>query len=238
MEDLDKMRSGFGTEEDLKQLIALEQRLEKNPNDTDALLKKGILYYEPFLRTDESIAIFRSIIAKDPQNVDAYFWLAKCIWHYRCDFIEAERLLSMALTIDPNRADCHSLLGIVLEEIIDDSLNRETQPKSALIKLEKSIESHYLKAIELEPSWIIPRHRLAYKFLEKGEYQGARSQIIEALKYVTNNDTPNITDSIVEHYETFVTGRYHQELVKENLLNFLKEIDKAIEQREIVQKQA
>jgi len=49
MKDLAKMQSGFGSKETIKQLIALEERLRENPNDTDALLKKGILYYEPFL---------------------------------------------------------------------------------------------------------------------------------------------------------------------------------------------
>jgi len=231
MEDLDKMRSGFGTEEDLKQLIALEQRLEENPNDTDALLKKAILYYEPFLRTDESIAIFRSIIAKNPQNVDAYFWLAKCLWHYRFDFKEAERLLRIALTIDPNRADCHLLLGIVLGEIIDLQLRETGKLGPAWIELQKSIELHYLKAIELEPTWIIPRDNLAHLFLEKGEFQQARDQIIESLKYVIDSDdTPEIKDAIIKHYETFVTGRYRKKL-KADLLNFLKEIDLMIEQK-------
>jgi len=208
---------GFSRKEDIVQLEALEKRLQENPNDTDALLKKGILYYEPFLRTDESIAIFRSIIAKDPQNIDAYFWLAKCTWHYQCDFLEAERLLRIALTIDPNRADCHSLLAVILPDII---------------------EIHFRKAIELEPTWIEPRRCFAYHLFKEGEFAKAKDEATEALKYIINtNDSPEIGDVIIYHYETFVTGRYNPKKVKAELLDFLKKIDAAIEQEKIARKQ-
>ena len=217
-ETMDTSKShGFANDKDVIQLEALEQRLLKNPNDADALLKKGILYFEPFLRTNESIAIFRSIIAKDPQNVDAYFWLAKCIWHYRFDFIEAERLLRIALTIDPNRADCHSLLAIVLEDVI---------------------EIHFRKAIELEPTWIEPRRCLARHFFQRGYFSFARSQILEALKYILSDDTPEIKHATSNYYETLETGRYNPKFVKANLLDFLKRIDLAIEQEKIAAKQA
>lgn len=206
---------GFASEEDLKQLIANEKLLQKNPDDIDALLKKGILFYEPFLRTNTSIAILKSVIAKDPKNVDAYFWLAKCIWHYKFDFLEAERLLRIALTIDPNRADCHLWLAIVLEDVV---------------------EIHFRKAIELEPTWIEPRRCLARYFFRKGNFSFAREQVVEALEYAIDDDKmPKINDAIVDHYEMLVTGRYYPN-TKSMLLDFLKRIDEAIEQGEIEDK--
>lgn len=192
---MNNLDSGHATKQDFEYLSAIEERLKKNPNDVNTLIEKGFLYIEPFHWSDGALAIFRQAVALDKTNVDAYFWLAKSLYHDHFEEQEAKKFLEIALTIDPDRADCHDLLASVLNTLGEDS--------------DKSIE-HLKKVIALEPSWILPRIALSYYFLEKKNIEQAEQIAIEAKKIYENMVLPKPTTPIQEYYEECITGRTTQ----------------------------
>lgn len=193
----------------VKQLEAIENKLQKNPLDKEALLQKGILLYEPFQQTDKSIETFRFLINLDNTALDAYFWLAECLYDHNADYEAAELLLRQALTLNPHRADCHVLLASVLEGACS---NRQVEE-----------EFHLRKAIELEPSWIAPRRRLANLLYKQGNIDEAKAVLLESLEKLPHN-IEVITDPIKAHYEAVITGRYSKS-AKTRIIDFLQKID-------------
>lgn len=84
--------------------------------------------------TEAAERVLRSVIERDPSNVDARLYLGELYW--ACDDLpEAETQLREALTADANRADVHHLLGIVLDA--------QDRSDEAL--------THLKKAVALEP---------------------------------------------------------------------------------------
>ena len=81
---------GCADAQDKAYMAALDERLQKNPNDYDALLKKGVLSFEPFRRFEEGEEIFDLLIERDPYNVDAYFWFSECILGYTSNYEKSE----------------------------------------------------------------------------------------------------------------------------------------------------
>lgn len=184
---------GHETLSDSERLATIEKKLQEMPNNITLLLEKSILLYEPFHQTEDAIRIFEYIIQLDPGNVDAYFWWAECIADHNANYPQAVPLLKKALQIDNQRGDCHFLLASVLSELEGDK---------------NEIEFHVKKAIELEPSWISPRIFLAGYLLKNKAYAQAKYEVEVTLQYILP-EIPLVTDPIIDHYETKVTGRYH-----------------------------
>lgn len=205
MKNLD---TGHATKQDFEYLSTIEERLKKNPNDVNALVERGFLYMEPFHWSEEALATFQQAVALDKTNVDAYFWLAKSLYHDHFEEKEAKRILEIALSIDPNRADCHDLLASVLNTLGEDS--------------DKSIE-HLKKTIALEPTWIFPRIALSYYFLEKKNIEQAEQIAIEAMKIYESMIFPKPTTPIEEYYEDCITGRTAQQ--KNSFTELFKKIN-------------
>jgi tetratricopeptide (TPR) repeat protein len=183
---------GHATEQDIKDLNALEERLQKNPHDVRALIEKGFLCMNEFHWAQEALEAFREAVASDNTNVDAYFWLAKSLYHDHFRDEEAKKTLEIALTLDPDRADCHDLLASVLKSLREDA--------------EKSI-MHLQKTIVLEPTWVFPWVALSYYFLKKGDIGQAEKIAIEAYKVYGSTVPPLPTTAMEEYYEFCITGR-------------------------------
>lgn len=191
-------------------LAILEQRLQKNPQDREALLHKAIVLYDFYKKPDEGEAIFQILLRQDPSNVDVYLWCGEFQRFFYGGPIEAAQYLKKALEIDPNRADCHALLAGMLEEL------KDTAPEE--------VEFHYRKSFELEPTYIHPRFYLAKYFFEQGKFKQARHELEEALKYITDGKWPT-SNPVEEYYEEMITGRSSDGNTR--ILDFIKEIDEA-----------
>ncbi len=202
--------TGSATAQEIAYMHELNARLEKNPDDIDALLKKGIVSFTGFLRFDEAEEILKKVVTLCPNNVDALLWLGECLCFCIGNDFEAAQIMKTALEIDPNRADCHMVLAASLDGF--DSNSSEA-------------EIHYKKATELEPSWILPRKYLAKILFKRGLFQQALCELEKALPYV-----PNVVaikkdvDPIEEYYASFFTGLRDSE-AKQKILDFIKRIN-------------
>jgi hypothetical protein len=210
--DIKHSCAGHATPEEIKRFVSIENILLKKPDEKIALLHKAILLFEPFHQREEGSKIFDLLNVKYPDFVDAYFWHAECLFGSTGSFPLGEKKLIKALEIDYNRADCHMLLASIME-----TLDRD----------DSKIEVHHKMAVKLEPTWPVPRLFYANFLFKKNQLQEARIMVQEALAHLLD-PVPTTDDSIVEHYETLVTGRYCED-IKKTLLDFSEEIDQAIQ---------
>lgn len=186
---------GTTNAEDQKQLDALDKLLEKDPHDIKVLMEKAFILYYCF-RDHEAITIYKKIIELAPNFIDAYFWMAECMRDHLANFNEAIAAINIALTLDPNRADCHEILAWCIL-----SLYNETPIYFYHIK----------KAIELEPTWISPRISLVESLINIGELSEAQQEL-ESLKTQIKSNPEIFFDenlwNMETHYECMITGRY------------------------------
>ena len=207
--------TGAATAQEIAYMADLDERLQRNPDDVDALLRKGFLFLDSFHRFDEAIEILTSIVVRYPSNVDAHLWLGECLCFRIGDTIEAERIMQAALKIDPNRADCHMVLAASFEGLCRDS----------------DAEFHYRRASELEPTWILPRRYLANIFACRGELVKAKQELEKALLYVPDVEVFNETyDPIKEYQESFMSGQ-NDPAQKKMILDWIDEIDVKIAEK-------
>ena len=169
----------------------LEKQIKKNPIDIPTLLHLGILSWEPFHRQEEAIIYLEKVIAYDPKNVDARFWLAKCYYHDYCAYEKVKALLLEALEINPNRADCLALLGSLV-------LDSSNSLKEAIF--------YYEKAIKQAPNWPILRQVIAGFYLQNNDIKSAEYHAQQALAQFKPPDSPP-KNFIEDYYEDVVTGR-------------------------------
>ena len=205
------INTGPATMQEIAYMNSLNEQLQKNPNDFDSLMKKGILSFAVFLRIDEALEILKLVVERNPKNIDAYFWLGECLCFCTGDVVEAEKVMRAALALDPNRADCHMILATCLND------------ENELL--------HYEKAIELEPTWILPRKYLANNLFLKGELELARQELKKTLLIIPDPQTlKKVEDPIGRYYEACITGR-HDPDAKQRILDFIEEIDAAIAEK-------
>jgi Tfp pilus assembly protein PilF len=97
-----------------KRLEELNKQLEASPNDSNLLIEKG--FTQMCLIHDGADATFKQAIQANPKNVEAYFWRAYADYTILCgDLLEGKEMLHKALSIDPNSADCLTLLAMMTE---------------------------------------------------------------------------------------------------------------------------
>ncbi len=198
-------------------MAILDERIKENPGDVDALLKKAVLLFDSYLLFDEAIEILRSLIARDPDNVDALLWLGECFCFCIGDIVESEQVMRKALGIDQNRADCHMVLAASLDR------SERNCPEA---------EFHYRRATELEPSWILPRKYLALILVCHGKLEQARQELEKALLNVPETiDVDEVYDPIKEYHASFMTGRRDPK-ARQLILEFMQEIDVKIAKRD------
>ena len=190
-------------------MAMLEEQLKNNPNNIDALLKKAVLSLDSFRRFDEAQEILKSIIDKFPENLEAYLWLSECLCFCIGDDHGAEQTIRKALTLDPNRADCHMVLAASLDGINSNCAEAEF---------------HYRKATELEPSWILPRKYLANILFHKSRFNEALYELEIALPHIPEIELINENyDPIKEYHESFFTGK-NDPAQKQMILDFIERI--------------
>lgn len=192
-------------------LARLDQELEKNPNNVEALIHKAILFFEFYQKIDEAEVMLQAILDKNPKNAEVYFWFSVFKYSIYSDYPEAAAFLGRALEIAPERADCHSFLASMLEEFanIDPAV----------------VEYHYKKSFELEPSFINSRFYLAKYLFKLGRLQDARHEFKAMLSHCTERGWPT-KNPVEECYEDMITGRSRTD-VKQFALEYLQKIDAA-----------
>ena len=199
------------TETDKRLAEALRQQLERDPFNHEALTHLGALMFEPFHKPNESIALLQRAIGIDTRSVNARFWLAKCLFHYKGAAEAARVVLSEALSIDPLRPDCLTLMAAVLQD-----LDRGPANYVELLR----------NAVRQAPEWPSARHQLAQALLELGELDEARATLREAPSL--NTLVHPFADSLVEYTEEATTGRGRPG-AKRDLQRLLGEIERRLE---------
>jgi tetratricopeptide (TPR) repeat protein len=175
-----------------QQYIAyLQEKLKKNPRDTQALIHFGVLSWEPFHKYETAVESLKKALEYDPMNVDAHFWLANCYYQDRCEYEKSEEMALKALAIDPTRADCLCLLGIINWDYHEN--------------LQMAI--HYLeKAVRYAPDWPMIRHLLATLFLRSKDIKSAEFHVEKALE-LSKVIPIKPRNGVEKYYENVITGR-------------------------------
>ena len=206
------------TDDVYKYMKVLNKRLMKNPDDVESLIEKGFLHFEPLEECSEGLLVLRHAVKIDPKNVDAWFWLAKTIYHGIGNPESVQEALETALKLDPNRVDCIDLLAEILS-----GEGEENYKKS--IKLSK-------KAINLEPTWPAPRMRLISKLIRSEQFDEAKKFIFEGIEVFQEFELPKNASRIDDYREDLITGR--TDYTKDDFYDSLKEIhEKQIENKKI-----
>ena len=61
-------------------------------------------------RYAEAVALLRADVQSDPNNAEAYFWLAECTYEMR-EFDDAIQYAERAIELSPANSDYHHVLG-------------------------------------------------------------------------------------------------------------------------------
>jgi tetratricopeptide (TPR) repeat protein len=210
--------NGHATDEDMKIVRQLESKLDLGSSPLDDLLELGQLYIEPCHREGEAMRIFEAVLARDPNNADAKFWLAYCCLHYLMDPAALRRaaiLLESLIQTSPKLAGAAYML---LAEVLDEEGNLTVDRKIELLE----------KSVALEPGWVHNRESLAWAYMEAGRFADALEQINRAL---TNVVTPTPDWKItIRNFEESITGRTGH-LILERLSRDLEKIKAAMKGR-------
>jgi len=169
-------------------------RAANSPNDIEVLINVGVYLFLLDCYPHESQLYLKKAIEIDPTNVDAYFWLALCIYYSTCDYEMARELLYKAIKLAPQRADCLSLLASVIQGI--------EGPTQECLDFLRS-------AIKLAPDWTLPRQVLIQIYTWEGEFILAEKELQKLATVVQNMGDRDIEvkNDIEDYYERCVTGR-------------------------------
>lgn len=116
-------------------------------------LETSLKYYNVALKKSDLVAELQGNIANSLKELGRYS--------------EAARHYKRALFLKPNQADTHYNLGTMLHE--------------GKVEGEKTAESHYLKAIELNPSLALAFDNLGNLYFDQGKHELALEQYMSAL---------------------------------------------------------
>ncbi|MCK4499039.1 tetratricopeptide repeat protein [Candidatus Babeliales bacterium] len=189
----------------------LQQKLKQNPNNIKILIELGFMYMEDMDDTEKALRLLNRALILNPENVDAFFWIAMTYFHYFPNDLEkAKKLLEKALKIDNTRADCHHLIYNVINNLGE---NREKHT------------FHLKKAIEMEPTWIRPRITFVYLLISANKLKEAQIVAQETLNVFNNLKTSTQITPIKKYYEKYITGRTSS--IKPKIETLFKRIKKA-----------
>jgi tetratricopeptide (TPR) repeat protein len=169
----------------------LEVVIRHDPDDVGALVELGWRYYNDAGDWERAKATLKDAITRGPRCAEAYFWLAKVYYHGGVMYEEAVPALEQALRCDPEHAPSLSLLASICKELGD--LHRA--------------EELVLKAIDLEPTWIM-LHRTA------DSIRSAQGNLCEAITHartalrLAREFHPVSTKKSYSYYEAAVTSRW------------------------------
>lgn len=179
---------------------AITNELTRSPDDPEILLRAGSYYFEPGRNPDKAVELLRKALTLDPRNTRVRFWLAKCLYHDFCDYVEAEQLIRDSLELNPNQPDALSLLASILGD-----LDRPVGERVAVL----------YRAVELAPDWPLPRLFLAHLLLDGGRTAEAKRVLSEWAITERAYHPVAVTNPTAEYYEEAVTGRNSPECYAE-----------------------
>jgi tetratricopeptide (TPR) repeat protein len=170
----------------------LEVVVSHDPDDVSALVELGWRYYdEDGGNFERARTTLQDAATRDPGSAQACFWLAKLYYHGRVLYEEGVAALEEALRRDPEHAPSLGLLATICEELGD------------LPRAEQLI----LKAIDLEPTWIL-LHSVADEVRSKqGKLHQAIAHARDALRLAQEFHAVSTKESYT-YYEAAVTGRW------------------------------
>ncbi|MFC1854909.1 tetratricopeptide repeat protein, partial [Candidatus Dependentiae bacterium] len=192
-------------DQDIEFIEKIYEGLKKNPDNVELLIARGFICLEPGGPPTGSVEALERALKLEPENVDALFWLAKVMYHEFCDDMKAKKLLRKALKINPNRGDCNFFLGGLCDN------------DTTAIRLVR-------KSIEVEPTWIYPRMRLAYLLQKQKKLDEAQEEAEKALRIFDTIKFCVYTTPIEEYVEECITGR--NSTGKKRAKNLLERIKK------------
>jgi tetratricopeptide (TPR) repeat protein len=201
--------SGAAHKEDFEYLGELNKKLETMPYNYDTLLRKALLLYYPFYRSDQAEQVFVMLAELYPDKYDTYFWHGESL--YVCDghHEKAIQLLRKAISVDKNRADGYVLLAQTLN-MMDDSYQQEME---CLLK----------EALKLEPRWPNTWYGLISLFITQNRFDEARQMIEEAFHHIPLSYTHS-DDIIQGRHDELVSGRSWTPCMKDDLQEYLQSI--------------
>jgi cytochrome c-type biogenesis protein CcmH/NrfG len=98
-------------------IAAFEQRLQQNPNDTEALLGLATIYQNDGQLT-VAAAYLEKVIVADPTQKDVYLRLANIYMNNEVlDYGSAKTVLIKLTSVDPENPDVYLKLGIAQREL-------------------------------------------------------------------------------------------------------------------------
>jgi len=166
--------------------LYLDKLLELEPQNVDALSKKGeslVIYYD---RLDEAISYFDRVLEIEPGNVNVLFNKGEALFYYD-EYEEAISWYDKALKGDPNHVGSLSSKGY------------------ALAKLGNFEQSDFYlnKALEIDPTNAEVLYKKGSSLLNEKNYDDALSNFYQALKIDPNHFQSEIKINIVAKNFTY-----------------------------------
>ncbi len=203
---------GCLTPEDIENLLQLDEKLKKDPNNINYLLNKGFILHDGCV-DDQAIEIFKKILKIEPKNEKAHIWLLESMWMWG-DAEKLKELSLQAIKIYPKNAVFYLYLTYALEFFC--------LPETDVCLNE--IITYLKKAIQLEPTWLSTRISLIDNLIKLKKFDEAKNEINEAFKQIQDN-FPEPKDEMQKHYEELITGRLGAESSRKTLNELLEKIN-------------
>lgn len=169
----------------------LKAKFLYDPQDIQSLVLLGAWHFVKIRDCDQAIQYLRKAIYYAPKNVEARFWLGVCFYHWFSDYNRAEKILSEALALDRQRADCLSLMAYI-------NWDRKGPLKRSL--------SYLKEALQISPEWPLLKVETIYLLIQLGGFKEA-GQEIEQAQQLLKQPVKISGNAVEEYYETTITGR-------------------------------
>lgn len=173
-------------------------------------------------------------ITQNPENLDSYYSLSK-LFYDEGNYEEAERYSKIILKKNENHFDSNTLIGNIYREVGNYELAIfylekavKVNPKSSIAHNnlgliynetnKKDVEKHYLKAIEIDPSFSVAYCNYGHFLYDSERYNEAKSILNKAIglnkKYyraynilgVIYAKEDNITEAITSYLFAYISG--------------------------------
>ena len=177
----------------------LEAALDLDQSPIDDLLALGQLLIEPGHREAEAIPLFEAILARQPNDHRARYWIAYCLVHYLMDRAARQRAIALLKEITeagagerPEPAYAAAAYMLLAEA------GAESLPVDERIRLLEASVAH-------EPGWVYNRQSLAWVYREAQRYEEALRELGRARDNVATVDPG--WSAVRRNFEESITGR-------------------------------
>ncbi|MFC1854347.1 hypothetical protein ACFLY6_00560 [Candidatus Dependentiae bacterium] len=154
----------FGSLEEKARLYELDEHLERNPDDVDALIEFGALCSVVFEGPGDAIIALKKAIELDDKNIEAYYWIGRTYLFDCSDGGSAKKYLEKAVLLDIDNFDTQYLLAKAIDLVHD-------------VQIELAID--YVKKY---PSFVASYINLGHAFLHHNNISGAKCALRDAYR--------------------------------------------------------